>query len=121
MKPHRVVGGSPVFMAGDTEYLLSTHAIEQAGARGMNIHDLIDLLSGPEKVSTLTEQSLYFGDPVMRYIKGPWVAVIDYQAPIKIVVTVLFSRLSYWDAWNAHRAANPGIRFTKDLLEGVAP
>lgn len=121
MKPLRIVGGSPVFLAGDEEFLLSSHAIEQAAARGMKIQDLLDVLAAPVKVCTPTADSFYYGDPTMRYVKDPWVVVVDYQAPIKIVVTVLFYRLSYWDAWNTHREAHPGERFSKELLEGVGP
>lgn len=121
MKPLRIVGGSPVFLAGDEEFLLSSHAIEQAAARGMKIQDLLDVLAAPVKVCTPTADSFYYGDPTMRYVKDPWAVVVDYQAPIKIVVTVRklngsLRRLGSW--WSSSRDLRTRSPLTICTLRG---
>lgn len=96
MKPKRMIGGSPVFALSGGEFMLTDHAIYRAKSRGMTCTELLDVLDMPEKVVAPTARSQYYGEPVLRYVKGKWAVVVDYAA-----VTVLFTDEASWAEWNA--------------------
>ena len=100
MKPKRMIGGSPVFALSGGEFMLTDHAIYRAKSRGMTCTELLDVLDMPEKVVAPTARSQYYGEPVLRYVKGKWAVVVDYAAPVMVVVTVLFTDEASWAAWN---------------------
>lgn len=101
MKPKRMIGGNPVFALSGGEFMLTDHAIHRAKSRGMTGTDLLGALDMPEKVLAPTGQSRYYGEPVLRYVKGKWAVVVDYAAPVMVVVTVLFTDEASWAEWNA--------------------
>lgn len=86
-----MVGCCPVFALSGGEYLLTVHAMERAVSRGMTIADLLDALDAPDRVLHPGERSLYHGEPTRRHIKGRWAVVVDYAAPVQVVVTVLYT------------------------------
>lgn len=96
-----MIDGSPVFALSGGEFLITDHAIYRAKSRGMTGAELLDVLDMPERVVHPTERSEYYGEPVKRFVKGKWAVVVDYAAPVQIVVTVLFTDEESWAEWNA--------------------
>lgn len=106
MKPKRMVGKCPVFALSGGEFLFTVHAMERAVSRGMTITDLVDALEMPDRVAYPTERSEYHKDSVKRHILGDWAVVVDYAAPVQVVVTVLYTTEESWAEWNAkHKSA----------------
>lgn len=101
MRPKRMVGKCPVFALAEGEFLLTVHAMERAVSRGMTINDLLGALDMPDRVVHPTERSEYYVEPVKRFLKGCWAVVVDYGAPVQVVVTVLYTNDQMWSEWNA--------------------
>lgn len=112
VKPSRMVCGQPVFSLRAGEYLLTTHAMKQAVSRGMTIHDLLLAIQEPESIERPGPKSRYYNERTIRYVRDGMAVVVDYAAPVKVVVTVLFRSLDHWDEWMLSQGRAPRSRRT---------
>ena len=100
LKPSRMVDGRPVFRLPSGDHLLTVHAMKQAVSRGMTIHDLLEAIENPERTECAGTDSRYYRERAVRYIRNGRAVVVDYGAPLKVVVTVLYTDKRDWDVWN---------------------
>lgn len=100
LKPDRLVDGRPVFRLPAGDHLLTVHAMKQAVSRGMTIHDLLETIESPERTECAGPGSRYYREHVVRYVRNGKAVVVDYGAPLRVVVTVLYTDKRDWDVWN---------------------
>lgn len=100
VRPNRIQRGQPVFKLPTGEHMLTRHAMGQAVSRGMTIHDLLETVEHPERTECPGPGSRYYREYVVRYVRNSRAVVVDYAAPLKVVVTVLYTDKRDWDVWN---------------------